>query len=310
MSAAPSSFAEVSDGLVRDFPVFVQGAARMDTLFQNDLDAYIKAHRHDLESVVPSIWTPEWVMARLIASMEVVHKTAGRIGPAKVGTAWPSILREWADLVDDVTKERLIYRSSRMRGRPINWESEVDPQTKRLLQDDAEETQRQRGNRPTSLEIELSDEAMGWCARYLGDTVMAGNALQTWAWCQARGASVAAVLRLRGLKADAMVTRRQAGEDELRKSRRQEIAARAAAWANARIPTARDDAHIKHIRANAHIRFERECAARVDDVGSVKIKRRDVMPGRVFAARVMDEHRKLGAAIIAEGLQRDKVTVR
>ena len=112
----------------------------MDSQLTYDLNEYVDAYRgsddiDDGRYVIPTDWVDTHVNYRLVAAFDVLGRTVANPGPKKLKAAWLSIVREWADLVDDETKDRVLYRAKidkRRSGRHglIDWESYVDGPTK------------------------------------------------------------------------------------------------------------------------------------------------------------------------------------
>ena len=270
-----------------------------------------------VDAPAPTRWTPAQVQLRLVEAFDVLRRTPMKIGPRGSSGAWPAILIEWEDLVDESTRERVKARVEAGLYPPsfqILWEEWVDPLTKGYLSADADEKIRRDTGRPSSFEIDRADEAMNWCARYLGDEPLKADALHLHSFCIALDLKMAKLLRRRTLRADALVVRRQAEEDAARERRRKNMAAEALQWRARRLA---DDSggvlteeRIANITANARIRLQRELERAAADVKPIKVRRGDVWPGKVFTRWRVDHWRKEAAAAIAAALNRDKVAVR
>ena len=123
------------------------------------------------------------------------------------------------------------------------------------------------------------------------------------------GFSAAQTLRRRAIRADAMIDVRKIDEDAARDVRRRRIAAETLSWANARLDGEVDPDRIARIRANATIRFRRAIEA-TSAIVSRRVRRSDVLPGKVFTRRWFDVRRKEGAEAIASRLDADDIVIR
>lgn len=244
----------------------------------DDLDERLAAYRGiDQDSgddVVPTLWTPEYVGRRLIEAFDVLHRSVRNPGPKQFGNGWPSIVQNFEELIDWDAYDRALEQGRSWKARHISHAATVEIEAQRAR--DAEDA-KDKPARPTGLEIEKADEASAWCARYLGDAPLRADALQLWAFCQARGLKFEKVLHRRAQKADARIE-----ADRVVFSNRQEQFAKTARLAG-RGYTPQD---------------------------WVAPTRRDVMPDRVFTKQRANLVRKEGAETISRALNRARVMVR
>ena len=248
--------------------------------------AYIGAQIDGL----PTRWTPEQVQSRLIEAMVVISKTAGRIGPKQFGAAWPAIMLEFQDYLG---YDHVQYMKDR-RG----------------------DIQREADRTFSSIELSRADESMNWASRYLAAGPVMADAIQLWAMCKALHIKIERVLRARCKVADRLRTARAAEADAERdrtmEAKRREIAAGVVLWAEAALSKEADPGARGRIRAGARELTRKRVleAERAMPRPSRRIKRSDVMPGKVFTNQWLDKQRKLAAAALAGALQRDRVIVR
>ena len=286
----------------------------------DNLNEYIDAYRSSESSddgryAPPTEWTDTHVGLRLIAAFDVLARTVANPGPKKLKDAWLSIVREWADLVDDETKDRVLYRAKidkRRSGRHglIDWESYVDGPTKRLLGDDAAEDLKRRPNQATSLEIDMADEALGWAMRYLQDNPCQADALHLWAWGTAHDRNIAKVLRARCVAADKLIEYRRAELEADRRKRKLAIAREVMSWENHRIAVATTQSEADAIPAEMVLRMRTLIWRDGLDTPVPAIARPDVMPDVAFTRSWLDFSRKEAAKRLARALRRDRVIVR
>lgn len=237
----------------------------------------------------PTIWTPAHVQIRLVAAFDVLRRSAMTIGPREFGTAWPAIVQEIPALAE---LEEWVQRR-------LEWEQDVD----------------ERASRPTSAEIDMAEEALGWGLEYLRDAPLLADALHLYALSKALRLNMAKLLRRRCQRAAVLIERRQADENAIRARRRLDLAAEALAWRNRRLIAAEASGlltqeRIDNVTANARIRLERALRDAGPSVQQIIVRRGDVMPGKVFTRVRLGVWRKEGAAVVSKALRRDNVAVR
>jgi len=286
----------------------------------DDIADYVDAYRGSEEGedgryTPPTEWTDTHVGLRLIAAFDVLARTVANPGPKKIKSALLSIVREWADLVDDETKDRVLYRAKidkRRSGRHglIDWESYVDGPTKRLLGDDAAEDLKRCPNQATSLEIDMADEALGWSMTYLQDSPCQADALHLWAWGTAHDRNIAKVLRARCVAADKLIEYRRAELEADRRKRKLAIAREVMSWGNPRIAVAVTQAEADAIPAEMVLRMRTLIWRDGLDTPLPAITRSEVMPDVAFTRSWLDFSRKEAAKRLARALRRDRVIVR
>jgi hypothetical protein len=237
----------------------------------------------------PTFWTPAQVQIRLVSAFGVLRRTSMTIGPKAFGSNWPAIVQETPALAE-------LEEWTRLRA---EWEKDVED----------------RADRPTSIEIEMAEEALGWGLRYLRDAPLLSDALHLHALCTAFRLNMAKLLRKRCLRAAVLIARRQEDEGRNRAARRLDLASAALAWRNHRLSDAAERGVLtverkERITANARIRLERALHDAGPDVQQIIVRRGDVMPGKVFTRVRLNVWRKEAAAVVAKALRRDKVAVR
>ena len=291
------------------------------------------------------IWTPEFVQLRLVEAYDVLRRSPMRIGPKGAGNCWMQVV-DIMEIDESLVRNARVDIEAHRRLKALRAEIEGIRAAKEQQQRERSD-RAARNPAPTSVEVAKADEALHWCVRYLKKEPMQADALQLWAVCGAWSHSVAKALRDRMEQAQKLIQAhesyddddrreeqrrtdrhdkniqaalrkrvvdiapvvevRQSAEDAAREARRAEVLAKVAAWANERLGGARDAAHADAIRANAQIKAEREVKA---EAPLRKVKPADVMPGKCFTRTWLDAQRRLGAAAIAAGLNRDRVEVR
>jgi hypothetical protein len=255
------------------------------------------------EYVVPKVWTPYHVAKRLVVAYDIVEATTSTPGPAAYGNGWPAILREFEDLVD----------SDAMRHHKVDFEKSI---LRRRL-------------RPTPMEIDMAEESIGWLAEHLTPGSQEIDALSLWTLATAKGLDVSRLLHRRRLMADAMIEAirpNQIGLTVMKKGRLEAAVAGVLFTANRMLEEARQaardarsDRGSKDAReaaafarkfALARLRTQVRLEALVTRPAQKRIRRTDVIPGKVFSQSVYDERRKLGAQIVADSLDARGVSVR
>ena len=143
------------------------------------------ARWHPLDGVpppaeVPPRWDAGHVAFRLVRAYEVLHAMPAHIGPQRIGSAWPAILREFSDYAEEsvrLSRARELTAEARMR-----WPAD---------------------------EIAKADEALGWPLRYLSDQPRRADALTLWALAKARRRSLRRMLRERAARASRLAHARR-----------------------------------------------------------------------------------------------------
>lgn len=172
------------------------------------LAAYLGADPGD-DDPIPTRWTPEYVVLRLVKAFDAVHRGVSRPGPKQFGSNWPSIVQNFEELVDWEEFDRSIAEGRSWKAQRLVSDARREIEDQRIR--DAEEAE-DRPARPNSLDIDKADEAILWCARYLGADPLRADALQLHAFCIARNLKTAKVLRRRAVKADLLLERRRKDE--------------------------------------------------------------------------------------------------
>jgi hypothetical protein len=197
-------------------------------------------------AVAPARWTSEWVGVRLVRAMAVVRSAPGRVGPRAFGNAWPAIVQDFEELVDQKRLEQAIEdRNWRTVERMMAAaQSEIAEQKAR---DEAEEKRKARPL-PTSTEAALADDILDWCVRALKDRPAEADCLTLWAWRRSAFAgsknaaylgdkSISRILMKRRRTADRLLAerRRKEGAITVDREKAAQAAAEASAWANEKI---------------------------------------------------------------------------
>ncbi len=298
-------------------------------------------------SVSPArqIWTSQRVFVRMVEMFDVLRRTPMRIGPKAYGSIWPTmadVLEVERDLIERAHVDYQAARILQARRRELEGIAEA-----RLKQQREQADRLANRPVPAARETSMAEEAMWWPVRYLADRPLLADALNLWAFCSAydfsmagalrdrietaqtlirlqdsydaegrrdeqrredrQDETIAAALRTRVVAVTPIVERRQSDEAYAKAALRAEIVAKAIAWANERLGTARDVSHAEAIKANAKIKVQREVKAAA---AAARVRPEDVLPGRVFTRRCLDVSRKEAAAAIAAALSRDNVEVR
>ena len=250
---------------------------------------------------IPSVWTPTHVGVRLVEAYEVIRQTPLRIRPAQFGTAWPQIVRDYAELVDAERLAMAEATGSRSTARSIM--DAADQETQRILREDADERLAKESKQPTSEQTSRADEALGWCFAYLQHRPMQAAALQDWAFCQAYELSVAKFLRRRVVAVEAAMAAAERYENDRRNRQRRSDAREIAEWANGEIAAGINPVAVKAAA-------EGMMATAAQNAMPVKLRRKDVCPDKCFTERWMNLNRKNGAAELAAALNKAGVPVR
>ena len=259
--------------------------------------------------IIPKVWTAVHVCHRMVEAFEVAHYSISRPGPRSHANAWPAMVTEWADLVDEDLRERMTSHMGARQKDLVNWEYYVDAQTRRQLESDAAEEARRRPPRLVALAIEMADEALQWASIYLADWPTRADALQIWAFAKARNHDMERMLAARRLAARSLADRQTRELTAIREVRRREIVREATNWANARLASASTPERRDRIRSNALIRAARTIEAEGLNA-TIQVRLQDVMPGKVFAYPSLNAWRKEASAYLADALQKAKVIVR
>jgi hypothetical protein len=117
---------------------------------------------------LPSLWTPEHVMVRMVDAYEVLSRSPAKIYPQAFGNAWPTILRDFADLTDT--------QARRNRADEFLWEAP---------------------KRPQPIELSRMAEAFAWPMEHLADYPLMTDAVTLYAFSKAMGRDLEPILRRR-----------------------------------------------------------------------------------------------------------------
>jgi hypothetical protein len=276
-------------------------------------------------------WTPERVQARLIEAYDVLRRLPGRLGPKAHGNAWPEFrsvaVYDEHELRDLLALDRMAYRAAVAENEEVRQARVADQRAKA-----------DKPKAPEADEVSRAQEALGWALSHLRDAPLQADALGLWCLCTAscgnleailrqrrqiaddlvedrrkeiraeekRDRAIMAELRKRTQRVDPLVERRQAAETEAMAALRQEVIAKAIAWANERLAGVLEPERAEAIKENARIKAERDLAAAKPE----RVTRQMVWPGKNFTRRALDKHRKAGAAALAKALDREGIEVR
>jgi hypothetical protein len=104
----------------------------------------------------------------MVRAFQVLQSMPGRIGPPAFGSAWPAILREFSDFLEESVRMHHAGEALQIR------------------------------QRYTAAEVALADEALCWPIQHLSRAPKRADALQLWAMARARRRSLRRLLRQRG----------------------------------------------------------------------------------------------------------------
>lgn len=251
----------------------MNGDIPVDDEFISRLDAFDGVGEDD---ALPRTWTPEHVHARLVEAFKVVvwtpDTTLGMLAGER--SAWPTVLREFSDLVDGDAREQA--RKDWVRNRIT----------------------------PGPLDLSKMREAFEWPLRYLrGADPMQGDALLLHTCCIARRWSIAEALRERNSVAAKLVEILRRRNAAARKIIQDRVSERIAPLRK-KASKARNDALDQRASEVANELIRRAGCEHQD------IPHREVMPGKVLTRHNLDVQRKLAASLICAGLRRDKTPIR
>jgi hypothetical protein len=122
----------------------------------------------DMDETPPATWDAGWVAHRMVRAFQVLQSMPGRIGPPAFGSAWPAILREFSDFLEESVRMHHAGEALQIR------------------------------QRYTAAEVALADEALCWPIQHLSRAPKRADALQLWAMARARRRSLRRLLRQRG----------------------------------------------------------------------------------------------------------------
>jgi hypothetical protein len=151
----------------------------------NDLASRVAAYLGVADDEAPRFWTPEVVAARMVEAYEVLARRSVIVGPKEFGCMWPAVLQDPPALA-----ELPLWLAIRKE-----WEAGVAA----------------AANRPSSLEIDRSNEALSWCAEQLTADPRLADALSFWAFCRAVGIPLRKALHRRKSRAERLASARGIG---------------------------------------------------------------------------------------------------
>lgn len=291
--------------------------------FARAFAAYADGEKPDIERdgyIVPKRWTATHVAKRMLDAFGIIDATTTTPGPKMFGNGWPDMMREASDLVDAKAwaNHQAAFGSAASRARA----------------------------RPTAAQIDMAEEACGWAPAVLPENSQEIDALYLWTIATARGLNVQRILNRRSSQADAMIAalRRRMGVQEtvIRDPEQlQRTIAGVALSANLLLEEAVTElraARERQARTKPEspkgIRADRDVSDALDDIvfarkhavervrkialfeqlivrpPEARIRRSEVMPGKVFTHPVYDVRRRDAAEAIADALDGRRVRVR
>ena len=264
-----------------------------------DLQSRILAYR-GVEDGAPNAWTPEHVQVRYTEALRIV----GRLPIAVMGgagRAWPSLLMDMARAVDHEARRTLSGRALDAAG--IAREDEIEPAV------------RFASDGPAPGQVSRAEEAIAWPMQYLGSHPRLADALSLFCYGRAfRSFEINPFLAERMRQARELAKREA---DDVNRShaqakaraKRVQLAKDVNEILNGWLATAEDEDHARIMKREAILLLRNWCA----EAGVLPVPPRaphEVVPDLVLARTTMDRIRKRAAALIAKGLQQDKVRVR
>lgn len=266
----------------------------------HEINSRIAAYR-GIEDGAPNAWTPEHVQVRYTEALRVV----GRLPVAIMGgsgRAWPSLLMDMARAVDHEARRTLSSKALDAAG--IAREDEIEPAV------------RFASDGPSPDQVSRAEEAIAWPMHYLGSHPRYADALSL--YCYGRA--------FRSFEINPFLAERMRQARELAKREADEINNRSPGQAKARakrrdlakdvndiltgwLATAEDEDHARIMKREAIILLRNWCA----EAGVLPLPPRaphEVVPDLCLWRTQVDRNRKRAAALIAAGLQQEKVRVR
>lgn len=252
------------------------------------------------EGDIPLSWTPEHVQNRMVEAFDILMRSGTRVGPGRHGNGWPAMIHEFSDLVD--AQARAIAEK---------------------------EKQQARAARPTADELSRMNEALAWPMNHLDGLPLQADALMLWAYATAAGRDMAAMLHHRKKKAatlaEEMARRRNAlpygrGEtgagdtrslaDQWRAALRQLIIRELVAAMDMQRAALDPDDREGRTRINREGLDEARRRLKLFNCEHYRVQPHEAVPGRCLSRTNLDRQRKIAAAAVAAGLQRQGVAVR
>jgi len=260
--------------MTRNFPVADENCPPG---YDNEMTMRMRAHRDrriDPEDQRPVFWTPEYVQKRIVDAFQTLARLPDAVQGG--GSAWPAVLREWADIDDAET-----FANAR---REFFLATSREP--------------------PGPEAVSLMEEALRWPSTYLADAPLQADGLMLFAIAKTDDDNMRFFLARR----KAVVNERIAAIRRSRAGLRRAVAKRLTVEANLEMEATSSAAARAAIRQAVAARFQSECAAL--KCLDTPIRPMDVLPGKVLSRSNLDKQRKRAAARIAAGLDRDGVDVR
>lgn len=231
------------------------------------------------ENNLPDVWTPEHVLARMIHAFSVLRILPASILPKAPHSAWLPVLHDLNSLGYDVQISLIEDK------RANSW---------RML------------DTASAQDISLMNEALSWSMIYLKDKPLHADALNLYGYSKATGKKAEPLLRKRHKQAIGLLAKSKQEAEEKKKT----FAKQCAAWANQRIAQSPQTSEsIKRIKANAHIRFERELANYAKMHG-MPFTPQQAMPNKVISRERYTYYRLEAARIITAQLIKNKAVIR
>lgn len=281
-------------------------------------------------SGLPSRWTPEHVVNRIVEAMQTMRFAPDRIGPRGGGGAYPPALIAAAKARDAWLRRHLSSEALADLSEPVSYPKDEED-------DEGDRLPRYARDLPTSADLSRMAEAIAWPMMFLGEAPIQSDALMlfcmgkafrsfeinpilsdrrkaasimAWATALSRDDATAQALIAKGITTTSPGFSDRPAEVRLivlAHVRRRQIAKDVAAEINRRLAGRPNE--FEKIRAWGRDRYFRLCREGqaapegVDDLQSA-------MPGRCLHRWQVDRHRQRAAFAIAESLEHSGIEIR
>lgn len=282
-------------------------------------------------SDLPSVWTPEHVVRRIVHALRVLQHTPVKGGPSTRTGGWPPALLAAAQARDAWFRSNVPQHIMNNLEEPISYDKDA-------LDDKGNPIPRFARDLPSRYDVALMEEALTWPLSHLSEPIQAdalsiyclGLASRSFevqplladrlktatllAWTTAARREDDEAKRLAGLGITAEMEGIDALPADVRitvlaSSMRRKIARTIAAAVNEEIKNIASSSFIRDTRIEARDEFIRRCdAADLTPVGADDVQA--VMPGVCLYRWQVDRHRKRAAERIAATLHAKEVAVR
>jgi hypothetical protein len=233
---------------------------------------------------LPTEWTVPHVAYRMVEAFRTLRKMPSRIGPRSGGNAWPAMLQEFADLIDEdaMANARAAFVHDR--------------------------------HRPKAAEIARMEEALAWPMRFGAGEPLMCDAVVVWSFCKASHCSIASFLRDRRDWAKRLADNMTIAENNRRQAELRRESGEILAWAERMAEERGLRGRTGDGYAEGRARLLAAAQARHAEAkakhGPVTIAPHEAIANKVLSRTSLDRYLRAGLFLLRERLDENSVLIR